>query len=445
MGEIPGYVRSVIRRLEQAGYRAVMVGGCVRDSLLGRQPEDYDAATSARPEEVMALFAAQAIPTGLRHGTVTVVSQGERVEVTTFRRDGSYADHRRPETVTFTGSLTEDLGRRDFTINAMALGLDGRLTDPYGGAEDLRRGLLRCVGDPDVRFQEDALRILRALRFAAQLSLSVEEGTQRSLRERRELLGEIAAERICTELTKLLCAPEAAEVLLEYPEVLGVALPEILPAVGFDQRNRHHCFDVYEHSVRALAAAPPDPLLRWTLLLHDLGKPETFSLDQQGVGHFFGHGRRSAQLAQAVCRRLRMDRRTSETIEELVRLHDAEIPLTEKGLRRILRRVGEEQLRRLLAVKRGDNLAQHPDYRGRQETLDQLEALLNLVLASDECFSLRQLAVKGNDLTQLGLRGPAVGQMLARLLDEVVEERLPNRRGALLDYVRELTEEGCDE
>ncbi len=440
MTAIPKSVETVLCRLGAAGHRGYCVGGCVRDRLLGREPRDYDVTTSARPEEVMSIFAPHAIPTGLRHGTVTVVSAGERVEVTTFRRDGRYADHRRPETVTFTDSLTEDLSRRDFTVNAMAMDLDGQVADPFGGRGDLERGILRCVGDPDARFQEDALRIMRALRFAGELSLSIGAGTEAALRERRELLGEIAAERILTEMNKLLCAPAAAEVLLRYPDVVGVAVPEILPAVGFDQRNRHHCYDVYAHSVRALAAVPPDPVLRWTMLLHDLGKPETFSLDEQGVGHFFGHGKRSAEIAHIVCHRLRMDRRSSEAIEELVRLHDTEIPLTEKSLRRMLRRVGEDQLRRLIAVKRGDNLAQHPDYRGRQETLNQLEALLNLVLAADACFSLKQLAIKGGDLTNIGLSGPAVGRMLSRLLDEVVEERLPNNRGVLLDYARDLME-----
>lgn len=434
MTAIPKSVETVLRRLLSAGYRGYCVGGCVRDGLLGRRPQDWDVATAARPEEVLALFAPHAIPTGLRHGTVTVVSSGERVEVTTFRRDGVYADHRRPETVTFTDSLTEDLSRRDFTINAMAMDLDGQVTDPFHGREDLERGILRCVGDPAERFGEDALRIMRALRFAGELSLTVEDGTERALRAQRGLLGEIAVERIYVELTRLLCAPAAAEVLLRYPDVVGAVLPEILPAVGFDQRNRHHCYDVYEHSVRALAAVPPEPVLRWTLLLHDLGKPGTFSLDGEGVGHFFGHGRRSAELAHAICRRLRMDRRSSEKIEELVRLHDGEIPLTERGIRRMLRRVGEDQLRRLIAVKRGDNLAQHPDYRGRQETLNQLEDLLNLVLSAEECFSLKQLAVKGGDLTALGLSGPAVGRMLSRLLDEVVEERLPNHRETLLDW-----------
>ncbi len=435
---IPKSVEEILHRLRTAGHQGYCVGGCVRDWLLGREPKDYDITTSAKPEEVMALFAPHAIPTGLQHGTVTVVSEGERVEVTTFRRDGAYTDHRRPDAVAFTASLTEDLSRRDFTINAMAMDLERQVTDPFSGTVDLHRGMLRCVGDPVARFQEDALRIMRALRFAAELSLTVEDGTAAALRKQRELLKEIAVERILTELNKLLCAPAAEKVLLAYPEVIGVVLPEILPAVGFDQHNRHHCYDVYEHSVRAMAALPPEPALRWTMFLHDLGKPETFSIDGAGVGHFYGHGRRSAELAHIICRRLRMDRRSSETIEELVRLHDTEIPLTERGVRRMLRRVGEEQLRRLIAVKRGDNLAQHPDYRGRQETLSQLETLLNMVLSADACFSLKQLAVKGGDLTAIGIIGPDIGRTLARLLDEVVEEHLPNDRGALLAYAEEM-------
>lgn len=438
---IPKSVEEILHRLHTAGHQGYCVGGCVRDRLLGREPKDYDITTSAKPEEVMALFAPHAIPTGLQHGTVTVVSEGERVEVTTFRQDGAYTDHRRPDAVTFTASLTEDLSRRDFTINAMAMDLDGQVTDPFGGKADLHRGMLRCVGAPAARFQEDALRIMRALRFAAELSLTVEDGTAAALRRQRELLKEISVERILTELNKLLCAPAVEKVLLTYPEVIGVVLPEILPAVGFDQHNRHHCYDVYEHSVRAMAALPPEPMLRWTMFLHDLGKPETFSLDEAGVGHFYGHGRRSAELAHTICRRLRMDRRSSETIEELVRLHDTEIPLTERGVRRMLRRVGEEQLRRLIAVKRGDNLAQHPDYRGRQETLSQLETLLNMVLSADACFSLKQLAVKGGDLTAIGITGPDIGRTLVRLLDEVVEEHLPNDRGALMAYAEEIRDE----
>ena len=437
MPDFPPQVHTLLSRLEAAGFSAYLVGGCVRDLLAGREPGDWDAATSALPEQVMALFAPDALPTGLQHGTVTVRLEGYRFEVTTFRRDGDYLDSRHPDHVEFTASLEEDLSRRDFTVNAMAMDIRGRVTDPFGGREDLRRGVLRCVGDPDKRLEEDALRILRCLRFAGTLGLAVDGLTALAVHRRREELREIAAERIAAELTKLLCGAHAVPVLLDYADVLAVVIPEIAPAVGFDQRNPHHCYDVWEHSVRALAAAPPEAVVRYALLLHDLGKPETFSLDEQGVGHFYDHGRASAEIARRVCRRLRLDRHTSETVERLVRWHDVEIPLTEKGLRRQLRRFGEEDLRRLLQIKRGDNLAQAPAYRGRQEHIAQLEQLLDLVLQEDQCFSLKQMAVKGNDLLALGLSGADVGRALDALLDQVVEGKLPNEREILLMYVKE--------
>ncbi len=437
MGAIPENLQSILRTLSDFGHKGWCVGGCVRDTLLGRMPGDWDVATSARPKEVLDIFAPRAIPTGLQHGTVTVVTDQGRVEVTTLRRDGSYGDHRHPDQVSFTDSLEEDLSRRDFTVNAMAMGLDGVVIDPFGGETDLHRGVLRCVGEPVLRLQEDALRIMRALRFASVLSFAIDGETAAAVHREKESLRQIAVERIAVELGKLLCGESAAEVLLTYPDVLGVVLPEILPAVGFDQRNSHHCYDVWEHTVRAVSAAPRNLLLRYALLFHDLGKPETFSMDEQGVGHFYGHGKRSAELAEAACRRLRLDNDSRETIVLLVRLHDAEILATEKSIRRMLRRIGEERLRLLLQMKRCDNLAQHPDYHGRQRTIDQLEVLLDMVLRQELCFSLKQLAVKGNDLTDMGLSGPAVGRALNTLLDLVVEERLPNDRPTLLAYVKE--------
>ena len=437
MPDFPRQVHELLTRLEQAGSAAFLVGGCVRDLLMGRQPQDWDAATSARPERVMELFAPDARPTGLQHGTVTVRLDGRDFEVTTFRRDGKYLDSRHPDHVEFTSSLEEDLSRRDFTINAMAMDRRGGLIDPFGGREDLERAVLRCVGEPDQRLTEDALRVMRGLRFAATLGLEVDALTAQALHRRREGLEEIAAERIAAELTKLICGPFALDVLLEYADVLAVVIPEIAPAVGFDQRNPHHCYDVWEHSVRAMAAAPADAVVRYTLLLHDLGKPETFSLDENGVGHFYSHGRASAEIARRVCRRLRLDRHTSDAVELLVRCHDVEVPLTEKGIRRQLRALGEENLRRLLQVKRGDNLAQHPDYLGRQNHIAQLEQMLDLVLQEEQCFSLKQLSVKGNDLLAIGLSGPAVGKALDALLDQVVEGKLPNEREMLLLYVKE--------
>lgn len=436
MAELPEYVGEVLRRLEAAGHEAWCVGGAVRDVLLGRAPGDWDVTTSALPEQVLALFAPDALPTGLQHGTVTV-KHGAGVEVTTFRRDGTYLDSRHPESVAFTRSLEEDLARRDFTVNAVALNLRGELADPFGGRADLERGLLRAVGEPEKRFQEDALRVLRGLRFAARLGFAIEPDTAAALRRCAPLLERIAPERIQAELTGMLCGEQVLPVLLAYPDVLGVVLPEILPSVGFDQRSIYHCYDVWEHTARAVAAAPAVPVLRWALLLHDLGKPETFTVDEEGRGHFYGHWRRSAALAEEILTRLRFDNHNKKTILTLVERHDCDLPLGEKSVRRNLARYGEETLRLLLEVKRADNLAQAKRYQDRQQLLEQWTQLLDLELQSGACFSLRQLAVKGGDLLALGLEGPAVGAALQELLELVMDETLPNDRDILLEHVKE--------
>lgn len=433
---IPDSVKDIMVRLEAAGWEAWCVGGGVRDMLLGRDPGDWDVTTSARPEDVMALFGKDALPTGLKHGTVTV-GGGRGVEVTTFRRDGEYLDNRHPDHVEFTSSLEEDLSRRDYTANAMAMDLRGELRDPFGGRTDLAAGVLRAVGNPEARFREDALRIMRGLRFAAKLGFSIEAETAAAMDCCRNLLENIAPERIYVEMTGLLCGPWAAEVLLEYPRILAVFLPEIVPCVGFDQRSPYHCYDVWEHTVRSVSAVPPRPVLRWAMLLHDLGKPETFSLGEDGRGHFYGHWRESVKKAEAVMDRLRFDNHSKKVILTLVERHDCELPLSERSVRRNLARYGEETLRLLLAVKRGDNLAQAPAYRDRQKLIDQWEDLLNLVIAQGSCFSLGQLAVRGGDLTALGFRGPAVGNMLRELLEQVIEEKLPNDREILLTYAKE--------
>ncbi len=432
---MPEHVKEILRRLEEAGYEAWCVGGAVRDALLGREPGDWDVTTGAPPEKVLSLFAPHALPTGLQHGTVTV-GGGRGVEVTTFRRDGAYSDNRHPDRVAFTRSLREDLARRDFTVNAIAVNLRGEVADPFGGREDLERRVLRAVGEPEKRFEEDALRILRGLRFASRPGFAIEPETAAALRRCAPLLEHIAPERIRTELTGILCGEGADRVLLAYPDVLGVFLPEILPCVGFDQHSVYHCYDVWEHTARAVAAAEPLPVLRYALLLHDLGKPETFSLDEEGRGHFYGHWRRSVPAAEAVLDRLRMDNHSKKIILTLVERHDAPLTLSEKSVRRALARYGEETLRLLLAVKRADNMAQAEAYRDRQTLLRQWEDLLELVLQSGDCFSLDRLAVRGGDLTALGLRGPAVGAALRELLEQVMDEKLPNDREMLLEYVK---------
>lgn len=433
----PAELHSLLAALEQAGYEACAVGGGVRDTLRGVMPQDWDVTTSAKPEEVMTLFGGDALPTGLQHGTVTVKRGDRAFEVTTYRTDGAYADHRHPEAVTFTASLEEDLARRDFTVNAMAMDRRGQVIDPYGGQEDLQRGILRCVGEPERRFREDALRIMRCLRFAAQLGFTIDHVTEQALRAQKGDLRHIAAERICEEMTKLLCGDHAGSVLLRFPDVFGVFLPEILPCVGLDQRNKHHLYDVWEHTTRSVAAIAPVPELRWAMLLHDLGKGQTLTLDEQGVGHFYGHAKVSAALAEEICTRLRFSGERKEKVVTLVAWHDREIQRTEKAVLRALHAFGEEGFFALCAVKRADNLTQHPDYRDRLQEIAKAEEIARELLEQRVCFSLRDLAVDGNDMLALGYEGAAIGKILNDLLEQVIDGVLPNEKTALLAAARE--------
>ena len=438
--EIPNYVQNALSALESVGYEAWCVGGCVRDSLMGRVPEDWDVTTSALPEETMAVFGSHAFPTGLQHGTVTVRQNHQAIEITTYRVDGAYHDHRRPDSVTFTRSLEEDLLRRDFTVNAMALSLRGELRDPFGGQADIEAGILRCVGDPDQRFGEDALRILRGLRFASVLGFEIAPVTSDSIHRNRELLREIAAERIQVELLKLLCGKNAAEILREYPDVIGVFWPEVLPMVGHDQKNYHHCYDVWEHSLHAMMAVPAEPILRCAALLHDVGKPKCFTLDDAGVGHFYGHAAVSEELTDQMLRRLKYSNEFRETVVRLVEWHDRDIPRNDKSIRKALRILGETDLRRLIAVKRADNLAQAPEFHDRQAEIDKAEAILERLLEEDACFSLKQMEVNGHDLMTLGLTGPAIGKTLNLLLEKIVNGELPNEKEVLMEQARKFME-----
>ena len=433
---LPQEVKNVLLRLESAGFAAYAVGGCVRDTLRGVTPHDYDITTAARPEAVLALFEGYAIPTGLQHGTVTVRMAGESFEVTTFRADGPYTDHRRPDSVAFSDSLQEDLRRRDFTVNAMAMDVRGQVYDFHGGEADLRAGILRCVGDAEQRFNEDALRILRCLRFASVLGFAIEPETAAAVENCAPLLRHIAAERIREEMTKLLCGQNVVEILLRYPSVFAVFLPEILPCVGFDQQNVHHLYDVWQHTAHAVGNAPKDPLLRWTLLLHDLGKPECFTVDEAGQGHFYGHDALGAELAADIAQRLRFDKKSAERTELLIARHMRQIEPTDKAVGRVLRQIGEEALRQLLAVKRADASACHPDFAWQTGHLDEVEAVLDKLLAKDTCFTLRDLAIDGHDLMALGLQGSAIGQALNAALDAVVEGELPNEREAMIRWIK---------
>lgn len=447
--DIPAPVRQILQRLRERGFQAYAVGGCVRDTLLGRTPGDWDICTSALPQETEACFSdLRVIETGLKHGTVTVLLAGAPYEITTFRRDGDYLDHRRPEQVAFVSSLEEDLRRRDFTINAMALGLNGEVIDLFGGREDLDRRVIRCVGDPEQRFREDALRILRGLRFASQLEFTLEPDTAAAMERCKDLLALVSGERIYAEMTKLLVGPGAASVLERYGTILAGAFPELLPAMGFLQRHPCHNRDVWGHTVEALGYSAPEPVIRWALLLHDLGKPDCFTLDEKGIGHFYGHPRRSEELAREILGRLHPDKNTAEAICTLVRHHDDGAPVERRAVRRWIGRYGPELLEQLLEVKRADALAHAdlPRTRQRYEAVLAFRDLTKQVLAEEACFQVKDLAVSGKDLLAAGIApGPAVGRLLSLLLEDVLEDRCDNRREALLERLKDLREKGQDD
>lgn len=437
--KIPSGALRILQTFRKAGFESYVVGGCVRDSILGRIPGDWDICTSALPEETKGLFE-KTVDTGISHGTVTVLLEGERYEVTTFRQDGEYLDHRKPKEVTFVRSLTEDLRRRDFTVNAMAMDEFGAISDPFGGQDDLNHGILRAVGDGNLRFQEDALRILRGLRFSAQLGFSIEESTVRAMKKNRHLLKNISGERVWQELCKLITAPHAGSVLRHYPDIIGVVLPEILPAVGFSQHTPYHHLDVWEHTLAALEAAPAELCLRWTMLLHDLGKPETFTLDESGQGHFYGHPEKSGEIARRIFKRLHTDNLTRDTVSLLVASHGDMLPESRKSARKWVGKFGEENLRRLLIVKRCDILGLHPDKReDALRSLASSEELFEALLQEESCFTLKDLDISGVDLMEMGLKpGPGIGRVLNQLLEEVLEERLSASREALLGRAKEL-------
>ncbi|MDR2753467.1 MAG: CCA tRNA nucleotidyltransferase [Oscillospiraceae bacterium] len=439
---LPAQVEMIFDLLETAGFCVYAVGGCVRDALLGKTPKDWDVCTNATPLQVIAaLRGLLVLKTGLQHGTVTAILDHRPYEITTFRRDGDYVDHRRPASVTFTDDLVIDLGRRDFTVNAMAYHPRAGLVDPFLGQADLRAGVLRCVGDPARRFEEDALRVLRALRFAAVLGFSLEPATGAALLGAREGLQHVAAERLQAELTKLLCGVNVRGVLLAYREVLFTVLPQLRPMSGFDQCSPWHCFDIWGHTCAAVEAAPPTPALRWAALLHDCGKPACFFL-RDGVGHFHGHPAVSEAIACEIFSHLRFPKRLGTHISVLVRHHELrllEAPQEPARLRRLLGELGQERLLELAALMRADILAQAPKKRDRLANYDTLCAQVQSL--AQACVSRKQLALKGSDLLPLRLQGPQLGQMLRRLLEEVLEGRLLNEKKRLLAWAKQTLED----
>lgn len=442
--DMPKNVDTAINLLQSAGFEAYAVGGCVRDSLLGKTPNDWDITTSAKPEDMKSVFADfHCIDTGIKHGTVTVVIDGEPLEITTFRLDGEYEDNRHPKSVTFTSNLGADLGRRDFTVNAMAYSKMTGTVDLFGGQNDLKNKIIRCVGDPDRRFNEDALRILRALRFASALDFEIEEKTAQSLLKNRALLGNISEERIAKELLKLVCGKGAERILTDFAPVLFEILPELQPMYKNSHDNPHHCYDIYEHTLIAVESIDPEPTLRFAMLLHDCGKPAVKKFDENGVAHFYGHQRISAEISAQILARLKVSNKFRDEILFLVSNHDRwELYENTEKMPRYLSKFGLDGVLKLLKVMRADVLAQSPEYRYRLDQIADAEEIAKNLAAQKPCLSLSELQINGRTLMDIGIpQGRKLGAVLAQLLDEVIDGVTKNTQEALTTRAREIYSE----
>ena len=438
--KLPEKVKIILERLMVNGFEGYAVGGCVRDSLLGREPHDWDITTSAAPCQVKELFS-HTFDTGIEHGTVTVLIGSEGFEVTTYRIDGAYTDGRHPSEVQFTSSLKEDLRRRDFTINAMAYNERAGLVDLFGGVKDLEKGVIRCVGDPMERFGEDALRILRALRFSAQLGFSIDRATMDALIRLAPTLEKISAERIRVELTKLLLSPRPEYMQAVYEAgITAVVLPEFDSMMDTPQHNPHHCYYVGEHTLESLRYVPSDSVLRWTMLLHDIGKPSCHTTDEKGVDHFKGHGPKGEKMAETVLRRLRFDNDTVRQVKTLIRWHDCRMEPDSKTVRRILNQIGPELFEKLLQVQYADAMAQSLYRREEKlQRINRVRACMEEVLARKECYSLKMMEITGKDLIAIGCPpGPKLGEYLNLALEQVLDDPAKNQKAYLISYLEPL-------
>lgn len=432
---LPEAVLNVIGILERSGFSAFVVGGCVRDSLMGSVPHDYDVATNALPEQGLEVFAKfRTIPTGLKHGTITVIADGEPIEITTFRSDGEYFDHRRPQSVEFSSEIESDLSRRDFTVNAIAYNPKTGYIDLFSGQADIKNKKIRCVGNASERFNEDALRILRGIRFASQLGFSIEEQTGIAMLENRNLLSYISAERQASELVKIICAENFIPILREYRDILSQIIPEIANAFDFNQYSKYHHLDVFEHILLSVKSVKAVPHLRLTMLFHDIGKPFSYTNDD-GVGHFYGHEKFSCEIASRTLKRLKFDNKTINDTLFLIKYHD--LPLKEEDgfIKRWLNKAGGELFLDLIDVHIADDSAKHKNYRGRIAKYERIRKRAEEIIAQNECFSLKSLAVNGDDLLGLGFEGKIIGEILKFLLEEVIAERFENEKAQLLALV----------
>ena len=429
---LPQYVKDCLDALENAGFAAYAVGGCVRDACLGLSPHDFDLCTSALPEETEAVFGEKKLVlAGKKHGTVGVVTEGGVVESTTFRTEGAYQDNRHPDWVAFVPDVEADLARRDFSVNAMAYSPKRGFADPFGGRKDLEKKVLRAVGDPVGRFQEDSLRILRGVRFAVRFGLTVEENTRQAMLSQAYLMDNLARERVFDELCKLLPLVNAED-LREFAPILAAVIPELKPMIGFDQHSPHHAYDLFTHTAHVVAGVPGDLALRWAALLHDIGKVPTFTRDETGRGHFYGHAPRGAEMADEVLRRLKAPTQLREQVVTLIANHMTKLEPNKKMLRRWLGRLGWDTIEKLLVLQEADMGSKGTGKPEEMAQFAQIRGLLEEIKTENACLTVKDLAVNGNDLMALGYQGRGIGNCLNALLELVLDERIPNEKEDLL-------------
>lgn len=436
---LPMDVKFILDKLHSSGLEGYVVGGCVRDTLLGKEPKDWDICTNAKPEKVMSVFEGfNIIPTGLQHGTVTVVINHIGYEITTYRVDGDYSDGRHPDSVSFTSSLVEDLSRRDFTVNALAYNEVEGIVDIFGGIDDLRRKRIKCVGKAVDRFNEDALRILRALRFSSVLGFDIDIETKKAIFEVYKNLDKIAKERINAEFSKLILGVNNVKILREYEKIIFYIIPELRKLKGFEQNNPYHTFDVWVHSLKTLYEIKEKDLeLRLSALFHDIAKPICYSVDEKGIGHFYEHPEKSAEITEKIMKDLKFSNEEIYNVITLIKNHDNQLSSTKKCLRKILNKMEMPLLLRLLELKKADIKAQNPKYISRLNEIKDFEKVIENFSVEDECFSLKHLKVNGNDLISMGIKpGKQMGEILNNLLSLVVEEQLVNERDELLKYIQ---------
>lgn len=435
---VPKEVYDIISKIEYEGFEAYMVGGCVRDCIMGIEPHDYDICTSALPEETMQIFRGEGMVTaGLKHGTVGIIRGKNVYEITTYRLDGDYSDGRHPDSVTFTNMLSEDLLRRDFTINAMAYNPKCGLVDIYGGREDLEKGIIRCVGNPLERFSEDALRILRAIRFASRFGFRVEEETKKAMQKLYPTIEKVSIERINTEFTKTLVTKNAPEYIDEFRDIIALFIPEIKPMFGFRQHSRWHNLDVWQHTLKAISCSEEDIYIRLALFLHDIAKPQTYTPDEEGNGHFYKHAYEGMLIAKKILKRLRCSNDIIDTVCTLVGAHDFGLSSSKKSVKKLLQRLGEENFDRLIELRFADICAHREEMcAGDKEIISQMKSVKEQIISDKECFDIKSLDINGSTLIGLGIKaGPQIGKILTTLLEEVIEEKLENKKEVLIEYV----------